>query len=255
MITVQDFARGRAKRRFKVLVVGHTGSGKTHFGATFSKPYILFTEPGSEEVILNNKELRKNVVGWDYFIPTSKQDTKRVFEDLIKAIDTARERAEKGEIDTLILDNLTFLALNRMDYIETFEPTYSRSGEQDTRAMFGALNRWLYNFTLMKILTFPGHVVCTCHIKMEDEESMAKKPDTTTPLMPAILGGFRDTVAGLFSAVFYLDCIKEKDGKYHYFARTQKGNKKLAKNRFNLPEILENISYQTLVEAAKKAEV
>lgn len=241
------------ERSIKLMSVGPTGSGKTFLASSFPKSYFLITEPGGEETFLNNPTLKKNVVDHKHFIPTSAENTKEVFERLDKACDEARERTIKSEIKTLVLDNMTYLAENKWAYINKYEPVYSvKTGELDTRGMYGVLGRWLYQFTLMKLLTFPGNVVVSVHQKLESDEAMAKKPDKSSPVVPSILGGFRDDAPGLFSAVFYLAC-KNDSGKFRYFARTKQGQGKLAKNRYNLPEVIENISYATIMEAMEKS--
>ena len=237
--------------------VSETGAGKTHLSATFPKCYFLITEPGGEETFLNNPELKKNIVGWDYFIPKSTDDTKRVFEELDKACMKAREMAEKGEIETIVMDNATYLAENRWIYINRWTPQYTRSGELNSQAMYGDLNRWLYQFVLMKLLSCPCNVIFNCHEMLESDEVLEKKPDKSNPILPSILGGFRDKAGGMFSCVFYLakKSVKGKEGKaeYKFFARTNRGNGKNAKNRYNLPEVIENVSYNTIITAIESS--
>jgi hypothetical protein len=51
----------------------------------------------------------------------------------------------------------------------------------------------------------------------------------------------------------FLEKIRIGDNKYKHMARVDIGNNKLAKNRYNLPEIIENVSYQTVLNAIIKA--
>jgi hypothetical protein len=246
MITLKE-DHNEVDKRLKVFVVGNSGSGKTYLATTFPKCYVLITEPGGEDTFRTNKNLYQNVVGWDYFIPNSADDTKRVFADLNTKIDEAKKLAEEGKIETLVLDNMSFLSENRWIYINKHAPSLTARGEINTMAMYGDLGRWMYQFTLMKLLTFKGNVVVTCHEMLENDETLMKKPDKTTPILPNILGGFRDKVEGMFSCVMYLSKIS-KDGKYKYMARTDKGNQRNAKNRYNLPPVIEDISYSKIVE-------
>ena len=155
----------------------------------------------------------------------------------------------------MVLDNFTYLAENRWIYINKYEQELSpRTGDVDTRSMYGKLSRWLYNFTLMKLLSLPANVVCNFHLKMEADEVMEKKPDKTNPLVPSLLGGFRDDAPGLFSLVLFLDKLSQGGGKYKYMARTNLGQGKNAKSRFpNLPETLENINYQVIRNAINQS--
>lgn len=259
MIKVEEVVSGEHKLHIKTLVMGATGNGKTYFAGTFPKSYFLMTEPDGEMTFLTVPELRKNVIGFDRFIPESQEDTKAVFERLYTACDEARQMALKGEIETLVLDNITYLAETRWIYINKYEQEFSpRTGELNTMAMYGKLSRWLYNFTLMKLVSFPGNIVITCHERLESDEALEKKPDKSNPVVPSILGGFRDDIGGMVSLVLYLGKSKGPDGKYKYSARTNLGMGKQAKSRFpNLPEVVDNISYSTLrlsIENALKTE-
>ena len=254
MIKVADIIAGKEKMFLKELVVADTGDGKTHFAATHPKSYFLITEPGGEDTFLTKPELSQNIVGYDKFIPISEDDTKRVFDELDIACNNAREMAKKGEIETVVLDNITYLAANRWIYINRYEPEISRTGEVDVRGMYGKLARWMYNFVLMKLLTIPANLVITVHSKMESEEMMSKKLDKNNPIVPNILGGFRDDIGGMVSLVLYLGKVNLGQGKYKYLARTNMGQGKQGKSRYpNIPEVVENISYQTLKDVILKS--
>ena len=252
MITPKDLESGKVQRNVKVMFIGGSGSGKTHAAATFPKCYFLLTEPGGSDTFTTNPKLLKNIVGWDYFVPESAEDTKRVFTELVQACSRAREMAKKGDIETLVMDNGTFLSENRWIYINKHDAVYSQRGELDPRGMYGKLSRWMYQFTLMSLLSCPCNVVFTVHEMLEDDEAMAKKPDKSTPIIGNILGGFRDKVDGMFSYVMYLVKKGQEGGTYKYYARTNKGQGKNAKSRIVLPSVIENFSYNTLVEAINK---
>jgi hypothetical protein len=204
MIKPSDIVSGKEKMFLKCLAIGSTGTGKTYFASTFPKSCFLITEPGGEDTFMTVPELQKNVVMFDRFIPSSNEDTKRVFIELDKACNEVREKAISGEIETVVLDNLTYLTENRWIYINNFEQELNKNGELDTRGMYGKLARWLYHFTLMKLLTIPANLVITVHEKMESDDVMDKKPDKTSPVVPSILGGFRDDIGGMVSLVLYL---------------------------------------------------
>lgn len=253
MKTLQDLKEG--KFHIKMMGIGASGTGKTYLAGTFPKCYFLNTEPGGMDTIITNPKLQKNLVGWDEFIPSSPIDSKRVFQELYKATLDAKELAKEGKIETLVLDNMTFLSENRWIYIDTYEKELSnRTGEVNNQAMYGKLGRWLYQFTLMNLLTFPGNVVVNVHEMLESEEALERKPDKTTPILANILGGFRDKVDGMFSCVFYLAKTQSADKKYHYFVRTARGNQRNAKSRFSgLPELIEDVSYDKIMEVISKS--
>lgn len=253
MIKPSDILNSKNSLHIKALVIGDTGSGKSHFAATFPKSYFMLTEPAGEDTFMTKPSLRKNIVGFDRFIPENIDDTKRIFTELETACVNAREMAKSGEIESVILDNLTYLAENRFLYICRYEPEYSpKTGELDVRSSYGKLARWLYQFILMKLLTIPANLVITAHQKLESDEQLDKKPDKSTPVVASILGSFRDDISGMVSLILYL-AKKEEGGKHHYFARTNMGQGRNAKSRYpNLPNVLENISYDVIREAILK---
>lgn len=252
------------KTNLKILANGQTGTGKTFFAMTCPKYAYVGIEPGGFDTALSNPQLMENCVMHEEFMPSPVENMKQVFERMDKFIKTAYERAMKGEVETLIVDNLSYLSENRWMYINQFEPQKTQTGALDIRSMYGELGRWMYKFTLTSLLSFPGNSIATSHEMKEDEEEMTRKVDPTVPIMPNILGGFRGKVAGMFSAAIYLDKSKVRlpddakakaemlvkyPGGYKYSARCQKGGQRDAKNRYNLPEIIENVSYQAIVEA------
>lgn len=235
------------------MYVGESGSGKTYNLCTHPKVGIISTEPNHHLVWLMNPHLRKNVVVQKYFIPSS-ENFKGLFIEIDKQIQLYKEMYEKGEVETLGIDNLTYLIHNRWLWMNKFQQLLTKSGEVDTRGMYGQLRTWCYEFILMKVMTFKGNIVVNLHLMIENDEALEKKTDKTMDKVPNLLGGFRNDINGMFSNVFYLDKKLQPDGKsYKYLARTNKGNGKNAKNRLNLPTIIENVSYQSIMQAVNKA--
>lgn len=233
----------------KVLVNGSPGTGKSFFGLTFPRVAWLITEPGNEILLETHPELAKNVVWHESFIPSPLENVKSVFERLDKAIDKAHKEGVDGTVETLFLDNISYLFENRWLYINQHEKILTGSGALDTRGMYGTLGRWGYQFTLIKLLSFTKNVVVSCHEMVEGDEAMGSKVDKSTPIVPNIIGGFREKISGMFSAAIYLDKKRVGENKYQYVARCQRGNQRDAKNRLGLPEIVENISYQAMLNA------
>ena len=252
MITRDDILQGKARQTLKILSNGGAGTGKTYLGFTFPKVAYIGTEPNGLDTARANHALLNNLVWADEFIPSLGEDIKATFERMDKAITQANEDEAKGVVETLFLDNFTFLAENRWIYINKHEPVRSSNGSLDTRGMYGSLSRWLYNFTLTRLLSFKGNVVVSCHEQTEGEEAMENKTNKAMTIAPAILGGFRDKVAGMFSASIFLEKKRKGDNLYEYWARCQEGNQRPAKNRYNLPEMIKDVSYQTIFASIGK---
>lgn len=255
MKKVSDVMGGNIKRKIVSMHVGESGSGKTHLAATYPKCYFLITEPASEETWLNVPELRKNIVGFEHFIP-SRESLKDMFKNITAEIGIVKDLFEKGEVETLVIDNLTYLVHNRWLWINEFEKKFTVKGEVDIRGMYGDLRTWGFHFMLMELLSFKGNIVVNVHEQLENEDALDKKVDKSITVVPNVIGGLRNDLDGLFSNVFYLYKRAEKVGNqtvYKYYAQTNKGNNRNAKNRLNLPTIIENVSYQTIKDAMDKA--
>lgn len=249
MITKEEIQKGQAKQTLKSLVIGPTGSGKTYFGLTFPKVAYLGTEPNGLDTAKANPHLLENLTWAEEFIPSPTEDIKETFKRLDEAIVKAHQ---DKEVETLFLDNISFLSENRWEYINKYESARSqKTGELDTRGMYGTLGRWMYQFTLKSLLSFKGNVVVSCHEMLEGDEAMERKLDKTTPIVANILGGFREKVGGMFSAVLFLSSKRMAD-KYQFTARCMKGGQRFAKNRYGLPEIVPSVSYQVIMDTIKK---
>lgn len=233
--------------KLKTLASSYPGGGKSYFALSHPKLAWLITEPGSEILADTHPHLGKNLVWKEELIPSPTEDVKKVFERLESAILRAHNEAKAGAVESLALDNLSFLMEYRWQYINKYEKQFSSNGAVDTRSMYGTLGRWGFQFIINSILSFPGNVIVTCHEQVEGEEAMANKVDKSSPIVPSILGGLRDKLEGMFSASIYLDKQKKPEG-YRYVARCQKGGQRNAKNRYGLPEIVEDISYQKIID-------
>jgi len=235
----------------KTLANGYAGSGKSYFCLTHPKVAWLITEPGTDILLSTHPELAKNVVWHEMFIPSPSEDIKSVMERMDKALIKAHNEFKEGKVETLAFDNLTYYVENYWIYLNKYRKVLGKDGALDTRSMYGVLGRDLYKFILTYILSFPGNVVVTCHEQMEGEEALERKTDKTTPIVPNLLGGMRDKIGGMFSASIYLDKKRIGPGNYQYLARCEKGNLREAKNRYGLPEIIEDVSYNKIINAIK----
>jgi hypothetical protein len=236
----------------KALASGPSGSGKSTFALSFPKVAYAGTEPGGSDVIYAMPELAQNLVEKGEFVPSAFEDIRDTFKRLQEFLQNAHQLYLDGKIETLVLDNLSYLSEMRWMYIDKYEKTFGRNGDVDTRSMYGTLGRWQFKFTLEYLLSFPGNVVVTCHEMMEGDEALKGKADKSSPIVPNVLGGFREKVEGMFSLNGYLECKPLGQGKYRYSCRCKKGAQKNAKNRYGLPEIVEDISYTKIIEEIMK---
>jgi hypothetical protein len=234
-------------KTLKILANGETGTGKTYLALTFPKVFYIGTEPNGLDTARANEKLQANLAYTTELVPSPVFEIKEVFRKLDEEVKKAHEMAKKGEVSTLVLDNITFLAQNRWVYINEYEKLYSKAGVLDIRAMYGNLGLWLYRFTLYGLCSFNGNVVVTSHEQREDDEALERVVDKTVPITPNILGSFRNKIGGMFSASLYLG-VKKEETRFTYFARCLKGDQRNAKNRYGLPEIVQDVSYDRILQ-------
>lgn len=254
MITREQLMTDKSKVKLKVLLNGEFGAGKTFSAMTFPKWAYAQIEPNGLMTAKSNPSLLENMVVADQFILSKDEDVKDTFARLSAFCTEMREMAKKGEIETLILDNLTHLSINRWSFIEKYEKAISpRTGKEDTQSVYGILSKWLYKFILTEVVSLPCHVVVCCHTQDEEEDDGTGKLVKTGRVISQTLGGFRNQAASLFNASLFLEC-KQNKGVYSYTARCLPSSGKAAKNNIGLPEVVENISYKQIISNLHREE-
>lgn len=258
MIYTKEQVLNREKKTYlKMLVNGTFGAGKTYFSMTFPKYAYAQVEPNGILTAQTNPGLLENMVYTESFVPGEDEDIKDTFQRFHAFLKKVKEDAKNGIVETLILDNLTHFSHNRWLFIEKYEATLGRSGKPDVLGMFGALSRYMYKTILTEVIALPCHVVITVH-EMEEEEEQAMKDGSskrvkTGNVISNTLGGFRNDAGGLVNAVLYLEAYRNSAGQRKFRARCIEGNGKLAKNNLGLPEFVDNISYQSIMETIDKS--
>ena len=247
-------------KSFKILVSGGPGTGKSWFGCSFPKVAYIGTEPGGLDSILQNPEplameRQKNIVLSETFLPSITEDIKVTFDRMEKAILYAHQQAKEGKVETLFLDNITFLSLNRWLYMDRYERKVSNSGEVDTRGMYGGLALWMYKFILLSIVSFPGHTIISAHEQLESEEDRANSLYANLPITADLLGSMKYRISGLVSASIFLTRKLVAPSKWKFYARCIEGEGKRAKNRYGLGEVLEDISFQRIADSLSNTKV
>ena len=128
---------------------------------------------------------------------------------------------------------------------------FSNSGKIDTLKMYGNLTRWIFRFILTEVLTLPCHVIVPVHIMEETEETEGTRKKTGK-IVTDTLGSFRNTAGGLFNASLFIELERKGLNQYIRKARCMPSPLKEAKNNIGLPELVENLSFNTIMEAINK---
>lgn len=256
----QEFLQ--AKPKTSLLLCANFGEGKTSVAITFPKFFYIGFRQGGLEVIRQdrNKSAQDNLVRYEEICPKSDEELKEMFSPNNGRIHTlcreAREMAEKGEVETLILDDCTDAVENMQKFIWKFDAKKTENGAENTQGMFGQLKINLSNWIDRDVLTFRkyGNLVMCTHVMRESEQTLqgtktrAKAVDTLSDLYPDIIGSFRREIQRKFENVLYLE-HKVQTKKFVAYTSKQVafGTVVLAKNAIGLPAVIENVCYSTLI--------
>lgn len=260
---------------------GGAGSGKTLQGMTFPKVMIITFDPTGTDV-LRQPENQKYIDNLVVHVPLNGIPLDEVFRfteepserSIYGAIALARKLGPLGErkIETVFLDGFNYLATLKWTQIceskgvvWTEKQSMDRK-ESDQRSWYDALGSYLDHLVLQNLLPLATrdrlNIVVSCHLQRESDNTvkgiqLARTPNMMeqqaqskrqvnldSDLSPQVLGSFRQRIAGLPSAMIYLEdrLEQDKDGKeivqyYAYCRRTRSESMDtviLAKNRFGL---------------------
>lgn len=273
------------KPHYSLWMNGPAGSGKTRAALGFPKVFAITFDPTGLDIIYEpeNQKLRENLV-WhcamnglplaDIFKMTEQPDENSLY----GALALARKMGADGKIETVLIDGFTYLATLKWDHICQDEQIETKKGGLDTQKMYGRLSVYLNQFVLQNLMPLATRsnlsTIVTCHVQRESKQTVEgvsnpgdpnydrtkRQVNLESDLNPQVVGGFRQTVEGLPSALIYLDHRVESDAEgkevlnyYAYCRRTfvkSLDSQVNAKNRYGLPTVLKltNASlYKTLL--------
>lgn len=216
---------------------GPAGSGKTRLAMGFPDVLAITFDPTGLDVIREpeNVALLQNL---RWHVPLNGLPLSDVFaytevageSGIYAAIALARKLAKEGKIKTVLVDGFTYLAQLKWAQIceaKGVDPTKKEElnkKEADQRSWYDALGTYLDHLVLQNLLPlstrFGLNVIITCHIQRESDNTVVGLKDTRNPdleraskrlvnlnsdLSPQIVGGFRQRIEGLPSALIYLE--------------------------------------------------
>ena len=260
---------------------GGAGSGKTLQGMTFPKVMIVTFDPTGTDV-LRQPENQKFIDNLVIHVPLNGIPLDEVFKfteqpsetSIYGALALARKLGPLGEkrIETIFIDGFNYLAQLKWTQIceskgvvWTEKQTTDRSST-DQRGWYDALGSYLDHLVLQNLLPLATrdrlNCVVSCHVQRESKNTVEgiqvarsvqqqeqqaagkRQVNLDSDLSPQVLGSFRQRIAGLPSAMIYLEDRLEQDAQgkevvqyYAYCRRTRSESLDtviLAKNRFGL---------------------
>lgn len=257
-------------------ISGFFGTGKTLQSLSFPKCYVVSCDPAGLETVRQpaNAKFLSNLVWYEELHNHSREELKELFRETAKADERgsvygclahAKQMAEKGEVETLVIDGFTYLVDMKWRQINEYEIAKSATtGNVDSQAMYRNLGLYLHRLVASDLMTMASrnqlNIILTTHLKRESEEQVqgnaniknrAKKVMTNSDIAPMIEGGFRNKLSGLVGGDLYLEKTL-RDGKVQYDALCDMtrgyGGVINAKNRFGLPARL-SLNDTTLYDA------
>lgn len=259
---------------------GPEGSGKTRLALGFPDVMAVTFDPTGLDVLddPDNAHLRSNL---RWHVPMNGLPLNSVFQfteqpaesGIYAAVALARQLAEAGKVKTFLLDGFTYLSQLKWTQIceaNGIDPTSKEAVNKksvDSRQMYDALGSYLDHLILQNVFPLATrhglNVIVTCHVQRESENTIKGVQDNRNPdlerqskrlinlesdLSPQVVGGFRQRIGGLPSAMIYLEHKLEQDqsGKevinyYAYCKMTRSVSLDTtikSKNRYGLPAVL-----------------
>ena len=297
-INKEDFLRPNG---LSIWLNGGAGSGKTLQGMTFPKVMLVSFDPTGSDV-LRQPENQKYIDNLIIHVPLNGIPLDEVFRfteqpnerSIYGALALARQMGPLGEkkIETIFVDNFNYLATLKWTQIceskgvvWTEKQTMDRK-DADQRGWYDALGSYLDHLVLQNLLPLATrdrlNVVVSCHVQRESKNTIEGMQGNTrnvelaaaskrqvnldSDLSPQVLGSFRQRIAGLPSAMIYLEDRLETDAQgkevvqyYAYCRRTRSESLDtviLAKNRFGLGTLrLTNGNlYKTILSKIKNSD-
>lgn len=239
-IAYYDDAEATTSNFTRTLLLGLTGSGKTHLIGTYKGIFVFDYDAGG-------LTLRKQKVHGQYLsFLQSRGCVRRTF-DVIDAALAKRPPFDKGDVETIAFDTLTdfsnmavedFMLQAGKDPLNA-KPSYDEYGKLKANCI--ELGRRL------KRLSSMYNVVVSAKCDIDKDEMTGAFVGG-----PILVGAYRGLIGGDFDEVYYLESETVKEEK-KYFAYTGKRTFYDAKSRLGLPYRIENPSYEKIMQLAKVA--
>lgn len=222
-------------RGYSLWIAGADKSGKTRLALGFPGVFMikfnpsgddLLTEPDNAALIPNLKwRIEMNDLPLDSLFAFTEQPGET---GIYPAIALAKGLAKKGEIQTFVLDDFTYLAQLKWMQILIAEGVDPSEKEKlvrknfDSMKCYDALGAYLDNLMLRNIMPLVSppynlNLVCTSHLQRESENTIKGSGDTTgsrkrlvnldSDLAPYTVGSFRQRIGGLMGATIYLEHV------------------------------------------------
>jgi len=191
----------------KILILGESGTGKTHFLGTVPENEVLIINVVSESGLLTLKGKNIDVIDVNDYA------------EIIDAINWVKENGSK----------YNYIAIDSLSQWQKNLEVQSRLKGFDLWREVKTKTKEIVN----KLKELPFHVICTSEIRIDkDEESGSLK------YLPDMIGSIKNEITYMFDEVWYFDRAQVKPGEpIVYRCLTQAATKYPCKTRTNLEPV------------------
>lgn len=234
---------------FKMLLVGHSGAGKTHLTGTYKSGPIHYymVDPGGEKTLFKLLEDRpkESPITIDTFRRRDKQDFNQLWETMQKDAAAGFYDNLKKQNGLLVIDSMTSviaLATDAVAKLSGKKPGLSPEKGGFRRQEFGIRSGWILEL-IRQISDIPCATILCCHLQRIVDDNTGTV--TESLLMP---GQNSDVAGNWFDEVWKLSTI----GKTLRISFKPDGKFESTKSRvFSLPYADFQMSQPTLDQLAK----
>lgn len=239
----QYYKEKRGAERYRALVYGEKGTGKTTLFSTVRFPvHIDCFDPGGSQVLA--EEIEKGLVIADTRWETDDPDNPKVFAEWDKEFHRRRKEGYFNIFATYGLDSLTTFSQVIMNYV--LKKQGHAGGIPQTGA--GADNDYVHQMlhlesSLAGIFSLPCDLIITAHPEADKDEVSGKMF-----VGPLITGKAKIRIPLLFDEMYYMRVEDTKDGGTKWLMQTKpstlfKASSRLARrgkfDKFEAPNIKE----------------
>ena len=225
----------------KICIYGDYSCGKTTLAVGAPRPLLVDTERGST-VLVKNDSLKNT--------PTIRIRTLPEFVELFDFLKSSAGNA----YDTLIIDTLSELQKQFLDSIISDSAQSNKNMDQFTIPDNGYnRNNQFLRYFLANLLELPKHVILTCHADTKAVNGIDRRMPLLTPKVLEGVMGLMDVV-GYMSISEMADPDSPKPGAKKKIRKIQTLQTLAieAKNRLDVPDVMENPSIQIFLDAHNK---
>ena len=220
---MQEFELSEVKPGLKkILLIGHEGSGKTHFIGTMPKPIYFFSFDKGYATLAGEKGIKVGLcMDLDRQRPTAFSDFEKKFNQLMAGEMYTHPDGKQEPYKTIAFDNISFLSTYLYDHLQAINSNIDKPGGY---AVYGALKSKMKDF-INRAVGIAQFVVATALVETEKDELSGEIFD-----IPSTEGKIRNELGAWFDAVFFMQVNKRGD-QCNYELLTVGDRRKKAKVR------------------------